>query len=366
MVVAPENAQMDPKGLSRVEELFNQQIETGVHPGAALAVYRHGLPVLDLYGGLADQETGKPVARDTMFVLYSSTKAVTSACLYILWERGKLDWDDTVASHWPGFAQKGKEHVTIKHVLTHESGFPDTPSHMTWDRWHDWEAAVDAMEQISLDYKPGRVIAYHPRNFGWVVGELVRLIDGRPIDQFVREEITGPQNIEEFHLGIDPSMEDRVAKLHAMEDCDRTSQVTIYNRPEVHTAVLPAGGGIATARGLARFYAMMADGGTLDGVTTMRPETVAAVTKQQSEGLDHSLDRQVKRSLGLSLGDPRFAAPGKEDIRTFGHAGSGTSVGWANPDSGLAFAYITNGFRAEATNTPRLAAISQAVVDAAL
>jgi CubicO group peptidase (beta-lactamase class C family) len=181
----------------------------------------------------------------------------------------------------------------------------------------------------------------------------------------VREEITSPQNIEEFHLGIDPAMEVRVAKLHPMEDCDRTSQVTIYNRPEVHTAVLPAGGGIATARGLARFYAMMAGGGTLDGVTTMKPETVAAVTEQQSEGLDHSLDRQVKRSLGLSLGDPRSAAPGKEDIRTFGHAGSGTSVGWANPDSGLAFAYITNGFRAEATNTPRLAEISQAVVDAA-
>jgi CubicO group peptidase (beta-lactamase class C family) len=366
MVVAAESTQMDPRGLDLVEDLFKQQIETGGHPGAALAVYRHGKPVLDLFGGLADRETGKPVAEDTIFVLYSSTKAVTSACLYILWERGKFDWDDTVASHWPGFAQNGKESVTIRHVMTHQSGFPDTPSHMTWDRWHDWEAAVSAMEQIPLDYQPGRVIAYHARNFGWVVGELVRRIDGRPIDQFVREEITGPLKIEEFHLGIDPSMEERVSKLHAMEDCDRTSQVTIYNRPEVHTAVLPAGGGIATARGLARFYAMMAGGGTLDGVTTMKQETVAEVTKQQAEGLDHSLDRNVKRSLGLSLGDPRSAAPGNENIRTFGHAGSGTSIGWANPDSGLAIAYITNGFRAEASNTPRLAEISQAVLDAAL
>ncbi|MDA1127621.1 MAG: serine hydrolase [Chloroflexi bacterium] len=366
MVVAEESAQMDPRGLNRVEELFNHQIESGVHPGAALAVYRHGKPVLDLFGGLADREAGTPVTRDSIFVLYSSTKAVTSACLHILWERGKLDWDDPVASHWPGFAQKGKEQVTIRHVLTHQSGFPDTPSHMTWDRWHDWDAAVSAMEQIHLDYLPGRVIAYHARNFGWVVGELVRRIDGRPIDQFVREEITGPLQVEEFHLGIDPSMEERVSKLHAMEDCDRTSQVTIYNRPEVHTAVLPAGGGIATARGLARFYAMMAGGGTLDGVTTMKPETVEAVTKPQSEGLDHSLDRNVMRSLGLSLRDPRSAAPGNEDVRTFGHAGSGTSIGWANLDSGLAFAYITNGFRAEATNTPRLAEISQAVLDAAL
>ncbi|HCL25388.1 MAG TPA: serine hydrolase [Dehalococcoidia bacterium] len=366
MVVAAESAQMDPKGLERVEKLFMEQVETGVHPGAALAVYRHGKPVLDLYGGLADRESGRPITADSIFVLYSSTKAVSAACLHILWERGKFDWDDTVASHWPGFAQKGKEDVTIRHVLTHQAGFPDTPSHMTWDRWHDWEAAVEAMEQIPLDYKPGRVIAYHPRNFGWVVGELVRRIDGRPIDQFVREEITGPLQIQEFHLGIDPDMEERVAKLHAMEDCDRTSQVTIYNRPEVHTAVLPAGGGIATARGLAKFYAMMAGGGTLDGVVTLKPETVAEVTKQQSEGLDHTLDRQVVRSLGLSLGDPRSATPGNESIRTFGHAGSGTSIGWANPDTGLAMAYITNGFRAEVSNTPRLAAISQAVQDAAL
>ncbi|HAA95192.1 MAG TPA: serine hydrolase [Dehalococcoidia bacterium] len=366
MVVAAESAQMDPKGLERVEKLFMEQVETGVHPGAALAVYRHGKPVLDLYGGLADRESGRPITADSIFVLYSSTKAVSAACLHILWERGKFDWDDTVASHWPGFAQNGKEDVTIRHVLTHQAGFPDTPSHMTWDRWHDWEAAVEAMEQIPLDYKPGRVIAYHPRNFGWVVGELVRRIDGRPIDQFVREEITGPLQIQEFHLGIDPDMEERVAKLHAMEDCDRTSQVTIYNRPEVHTAVLPAGGGIATARGLAKFYAMMAGGGTLDGVVTLKPETVAEVTKQQSEGLDHTLDRQVVRSLGLSLGDPRSATPGNESIRTFGHAGSGTSIGWANPDTGLAMAYITNGFRAEVSNTPRLAAISQAVQDAAL
>ena len=366
MLVSAETAHMDPKGLSRVEELFNWQLESGTHPGAALAVYRHGLPVLDLSGGLADRESLTPVTKDTMFVLFSSTKAVTSACLHILWERGKFDWNDTVASHWPGFAQKGKENVTIKHVMTHESGFPDTPSHMTWDRWHDWDAAVQAMEQIPLDYKPGKVIAYHPRNFGWVVGELVHRIDGRPIDQFVREEITGPHEIEGFHLGIHPSMETRVAKLHAMEDCDRTSQVTIYNRPEVHTAVLPAGGGIATARGLARFYAMMACSGTLDGVTTLTCETVAAVTALQSEGLDHSLDRYVKRSMGLSLADPRSAASGSEDIQTFGHAGSGTSIGWANRYSGLAFAYLTNGFRAESSNTPRLAAISQAVVDAAL
>ena len=361
---APTKARMDPKGLECVSELFFDQIETGLHPGAALAVYRYGELVLDLYGGLADKEAGRPVDENTMFVLYSSTKPVTACCLYILWERGRLNWDDRVAMHWPEFAQAGKEEVTIAQVLTHRGGFPDSPSHMTWDRWSDWDAAVKAMEELRPDYPPGRVIAYHPRNFGWVIGELVRRIDGRPINRFVREEITRPLGINDLYIGLPDWLLGRVSKLHAMEDCDRRSQVELYNRPEVHRTVQPSGGGISTARGLARFFAMMQLGGALDGVAVMSPETVAEVASAHSEGIDHSLNRRVIRGMGLSLADPRSGAPDKLDPRTFGHAGSGTSVGWANPDTGLAVAYITNGFRAEASNTPRLAAISQAVTDA--
>ena len=365
MVVVEADVGMDPRGLERVEELFNRQIEEEYHPGAALAVYRFGKPVLDLQGGFADVDAGIPVDEHTMFVLYSSTKPLTATCLHLLWERGEFGWDDPVAAYWPRFAQNGKDGVTIRQVLTHQGGFPDTPSHMTWDKWSDWDAVVRAMEEIRLDYAPGRVIAYHPRNFGWVLGELVRRIDGRPFDQFLREEVTGPLGIDHnVHVGLPPSMLDRVSKLYAMEDCDRPLQVATYNRPEVHLSVQPAGGGIATASGLARFYAMLAGGGALDGTNTLRPETVAEVTKPQVEGLDHTLDRKVQRCLGMSLGDPRSASPGQEDLRTFGHGGSGTSVGWANPDTGLAVAYITNGFRAEATNTPRLAAISQAITDA--
>ena len=363
-VGAPSDVNMSPRGLERVRELFFEQIEKGLHPGAALAVYRYGMLVLDVYGGLADQTTGKPVDENTMFVLYSSTKPVTACCLFILWERGKLNWDDRVADHWPEFARSGKEDVTIGQVLTHRGGFPDSPSHMTWDRWSDWDAAVKAMEELRPDYPPGRVIAYHPRNFGWVIGELVRRIDGRPINRFVREEITRPLGINDLYIGLPEWMLPRVSRLHAMEDCDRRSQVDLYNHPEVHRTVQPSGGGISTARGLARFFAMMQLGGTLDGVTIMSPETVAEVIAPHSEGIDHSLNRRVIRGMGLSLADPRSGDPERLDPRTFGHAGSGTSVGWANPDNGLAVAYITNGFRAEVSNTPRLAAISQAITEA--
>ncbi|GIT70155.1 MAG: hypothetical protein Ct9H300mP27_12590 [Chloroflexota bacterium] len=110
------------------------------------------------------------------------------------------------------------------------------------------------------------VLAYHPRNYGWMIGELVRRIDGRPFNEFLRDEITRPLGMDDTYVGMPEEFEPRVAKLHAMEDCDRPGMVTTYNNPGVHQAVQPPGGGIATARDLARFYAMMGAGGTLDGV----------------------------------------------------------------------------------------------------
>jgi len=237
---------------------------------------------------------------------------------------------------------------------------------LTWDKWHDWDFVVNTIEKVRPIFEPGKVIAYHPRNCGWVVAELVRRIDGRPFRQFLQEEITGPLGMDDTYVGLPAELEGRVSKEHAMEDCDRMTMVTTYNRPEVHLAVQPAGGGIATARDLSRFYAMMIGGGYLEGARVLNPDTVEEVTKLQVEGMDHTLERPVRRSLGLTLGDGRMGSTEQMNDRTFGHAGAGTSVGWADPDLGLAVGYITNGFRAEHSNTPRLSAISQAVRDACL
>ena len=96
------------------------------------------------------------------------------ACLHILWERGQLDWDDTVARYWPGFAKHNKGGVTVRHILTHRGGFPETPPELSWERWQDWDYVVKCMEDIIPDYPAGQIMAYHPRNFGWVIGELVQ------------------------------------------------------------------------------------------------------------------------------------------------------------------------------------------------
>ena len=239
MVVAADSVKMDPQALRRVEDLFHQQIHQGIHPGAALSVYRYGQPVLDIQGGLADQEAGKPVSSDTMFVLFSSTKPLAAACLFILWERGKFDWDDLVSKFWPGFGQNGKETVTIRHIMNHQGGFPDTPHEITLETWADWDAVVLALEKTKPIYEPGTVLAYHPRNFGWVVAELVQRIDGRPFPQFLTEELTGPLGMRDTYVGLPESLEHRVSRLHATDDCDSPGMVHLYNRPAAHRAVQP-------------------------------------------------------------------------------------------------------------------------------
>ena len=277
---------MEPGALERIRELFWEQITQGLHPGAALAIYRYGKPVLDLHGGVADASSGRTVTQDTLFVLFSSTKPLASACLHILKDHGKLDWDDEVARYWPEFSQNGKATVTIRHVLTHKAGFPETPVELkpeNWRNWSDWDVVVSAMEHASPRWKPGTVLAYHSFNVGWVVGELVRRVDGRPFSRFLREEVTGPLGMKDTYVGLPPALEERVAKIHMMtepgESDDSESLVSAFNRPRVHQAVIPAGGAISTARDMARFYAMMERGGAFEGVRILSPETVREVTK---------------------------------------------------------------------------------------
>ena len=370
---------MDSEGLRAVEALFRQQIDESLHPGASLAVYRHGRLALELCGGLArlpahrtgspaEQASGQPVTPETLFVLFSSTKPLSAVCLHILLERGRLGLDDPVARHWPEFARNGKAAVTIRHVLTHSGGFPQNPPQLVPRKWGDWNAIVQAMEEIELIWEPGQDTGYHPLNFGWVVGELVRRIDGRPISRFLREEVTGPLGMGDTYLGLPPELEGRVARLYAMDKGVDPQAVAAFNRPDVHQAVVPAGGGISTARDLARFYAMLAAGGTLEGVRILSPQSVErAIAVQVEVRRDRSLGIPMRWALGFHLGGNRVDLFGYDTSpRAFGHGGHGSSVGWADPDLGLAVAIITNGLRSPAGHALRVAALSAAIRKACL
>ncbi len=364
-LTTPETVSMNPAGLEEVTRVFNRQISEGLHPGAGLAVYRYGSLVLDIHGGVADSGTGRRVDAGTMFVLFSSTKPLAASCIYMLKERGRLDWDDLVAKFWPEFGQNGKETVTIRQLLSHQGGFPDTPADLPWTDWHDWSLVCAAMERATPKFMPGSTLSYHPINYGWVIAELVRRIDGRTFDRFLAEDLAAPLQMDDTYVGLPDELEGRVSRIHLMEqDADTNGYAVVFDRPEVHRVICPGANGIATAGDLARFYAMLERQGTLDGAKALLPETIAEGITLQVEGIDQSLGLFAQRSLGLALADERMGRPSGNPMHTFGHGGAGTSIGWADLDTGLAVGYITNGFRGADKNNARLAEVSQAVRDA--
>ena len=363
-LTAPDAVAMDSQKLDQVKQLFQQQIDEGLHPGAGLAVYRYGNLVVDVHGGIANIE---PVTADTMFVLMSSTKPLTASCLYMLKERGKIAWDDLVSKHWSEFAQNGKETMTIRHILTHRGGFPQTPESLPWTDWSDWSKVTRAMEQAPTIYTPGETLAYHPINYGWVIAEIVRRVDGRTFDRFIAEELTAPQGMDNTYVGLPAGLEGRVSPMHLMEDdADTSGYSGTFSEPTVLRSVVPGANGVATAGDLARFYAMMERKGSLDGATVIQSATAEEAVEFQVEGVDKSIGVFAQRSLGLALADERMGKSTGDPLKTFGHGGAGTSIGWADFDSGLAVGYITNGFRGTVTNNARLAAVSQAVRDACI
>src|SRR5215204_5937443 len=208
----------DIEGLVDVERLFSEQLSPlRLHPGAALAVYRHGRLVLDLTAGFADTQQGQPVRTDTLFLLFSSTKPLASVSLWQQIERGAAGLDDPVAEYWPAFAGNGKAGVTLRHVLSHRGGFPLTPPTLTPERWGDWTWAVRTIEAMPLSHEPGAVSAYHRLTQQWVCAELVHRLDGRAYGDYLRAEITGPLEMVDTVVGLPEDKVQRAALLHATE-----------------------------------------------------------------------------------------------------------------------------------------------------
>jgi CubicO group peptidase (beta-lactamase class C family) len=353
LIAEPLPDHLDDPALAEVARLFYAQLSPlRLHPGAALAVYRGGRLVLDLTGGWADSQRAEPVGPDTLFYLFSGTKPLVSVALHQQIERGKADLDEPVAACWPAFGQNGKAMVTLRHVLSHRGGFPTTPPELPAARWADLPAVLSAIAAMPVEYEPGAVSAYHWVTQQWVCAELVRRLDGRPIQVYLREEITGPLGMTDTHLGLPAAEEHRLVKLHATDGTDAQGIETLRALDGLgfHRLVVPGGSGVSTARDMARFYAAIAAGGALDGASILCPETVALLLQVEVDGaIDPTFDVPVRRGLGFELGGldvpKRQWAGAASTARTFWHGGFGTSVCWGDPDLGLAFAFLTNGVR---------------------
>jgi len=332
--------------------------------------------VLDLATGTVGPD-GPETTPDRRHVLFSCTKPYAGVCLHHLVERDALDYDDPVRDHWSEFAAAGTEkaEATVRHVLSHQAGLPYGPFDEAYDRWDDWDAAVAAMEELEPRFCPGSTAAYHALNYGFLVGELVRRVSGQSIDEYAREHVFEPLGMTETSIGLPDADPDDVATLAGFAAGERCRDAGIglggredeaaalFNREAIRRAVIPAATGVGTARDMARFYACLVNGGELDGTRILDAETVEAATSVQVE-VERDATMKVPRryALGFERAGTAWDKYGTLAPRTtFGHGGLGSIVGWGDPESGLAMAYVTNGIREETEHTQRACGMANAV-----
>jgi CubicO group peptidase (beta-lactamase class C family) len=360
-----------------VLDAFAENFDERREVGAAVCVYLDGRPVVDLWGGLADATDARPWESDTVTLVYSSTKGVTSVCANLLIEQGRLDPDATVAVYWPEFAANGKDAITVRQALSHQAGLPYVIGDFTLDEALAWDPIVQAIATQAPIWEPGTQHGYHMRTFGWITGEIVRRIDGRTIGAFWRDEIATALELD-FWIGLPEEIEPRVARLVPPETdlAELLKQLgsdllltqvfsnpgghfgynEMWNTRALHKAELPSSNGIGDARSLARMYASCV--GAVDGIRTLHDATVAAATVKQACGKDAVLMIESCFGLGFMLGKSFGAA---NPPSAFGHAGAGGSLAFADPETGIAFGYVMNDLRFDANGDPRSEELVHAV-----
>lgn len=320
-----------PDANTEVQTVLDGLVADGPELGLQVAAYRSGELVIDAWAGVADSASGKPVDGQSLFWASSTGKGVAATCLHLLAERGKLDYEARVSSYWPAFGANGKGAITVRHILSHTAGVPYPPPGFDLSAFVDWERTCDGIAGLPLAWEPGTRTGYHNYTFGFVVGELVRQIDGRHIRQFLQDEICQPLGIDSLFFGVPDVELDRVAT--------RTPD-NEFNRPELRTACIPSSGLFTNARSLARHYAVLAEGGQLDGVRLLSPERIRAASELQTDALDEIYHVKVKRGLGYRLGDDTGPGAGPSAL---GHVGA-AMFGYADPDARFSIGFVKNFF----------------------
>lgn len=341
-----------------LDRAIAEQGEVGIQVAACL----HGKLVVDCWAGLADKASGRAVDGDTLFNIFSVSKGIVSTAVHVQAERGLIDYDQPIASYWPEFAQNGKATITVRDALTHHTGTPQMPAGTTAQTICDWNGMVAAIAKLT-PILPRDKPAYQAMSFGWVLGEIVCRTDPahRDFGRFVREELCTPFGIADLWLGIDPVAEQRIATLYddgpSMEFPEDSyfaralpNQVrlipAVFEQPAVRRACIAAVGGIVNARSLARFWAILANRGTLDGVRLLSPERVdaACLPRPGNDPDPVCFNAPMPLSQGgywMHSADMSLVYPAR-GARTICVPGAGGSLGWADPDTGLAVAFCHN------------------------
>jgi CubicO group peptidase (beta-lactamase class C family) len=363
----PQKLGLDQGQLDRLIDTIEKHVAEGWYPGCEIALARHGKLVLSRHFGNARIAPQKVKAdANTLWLLYSNTKVLTAAAMWQLAERGHFRFTDTVAEHLPGFEKNGKRDVTILQVITHQGGFPDAV--FKGETFESIEKRREAACNITLQWTPGAQVSYHPLAAHWVIAAMMEAVTGKDFKALIREELIEPLGLgDEIYVGLPEILHGRAADMHIPEDGKPTTQKLLdeANNALWRRAGAPGGGGYATARAMAAFYQMLLQGGTLNGKRVLSPATIRYATRNfTGDRVDNYMGMPMHRGLGPHLrgktdnirGMGSLAAP-----ETFGHGGVGSSYCWADPHSGVSFAYLTNSRQPDPWHSKRLDTISNFV-----
>ena len=367
------------KGFERVREAFAQNFRRGddyEEVGAALAVYRAGKPVVDLWAGHKDPARTRPWQRDTLVNVYSTTKGIVATAVALLVEEGKLRYDDPVTKYWPEYGQAGKEKTTVAQLLSHQAGLPGFADPTTVEDLYDWKARCAALARQKPMWTPGRKTSYHAMTWGFLVGEVARRAGGQSVGQLIAGSIA-PRVAADFYVGLPQSLDALVAPMlrpRNPPDMSGTQlppeaiaalvnpqlEGEVCNARAWRAAEIPAANGHASAQGVARVYAALANRGQLDNQRLIKGETLMTMTQVQRERTDLLLGFTDNWGMGVSFNQQGMLGPSP---KTFGHGGWGGSLGCANLEAQVGIGYVCNQMGAQLVGDPRGAGLCQAIWD---
>jgi len=372
-------------GFGAVADAFAQNFAQRGELGAAFALYVDGRPQVDIWAGIAAKASERPWTDETLQLVFSTTKGAAAVCVARLVEAGLVSYDDPVCAHWPEFAANGKESVTVGQMMSHQAGVPYVDEPLSFDQIMDVAPVVDALARQAPVWTPGTAHGYHALTYGWLAGELVRRVDGRTLGQYFADDVAAPLGLE-FWIGLPASEEIRVSTLESAPPPTDPEAFALmmqvmgpgtmgfkaltmngslialdprqnhFNTRAVHATEMPAANGITTARSLARMYA--ATIGEVDGVRLVTDDTVDRMRAEAVDGPDNCLVVPSRFGMGFMLDGELtpMLGPG-----SFGHAGAGGSLGYADPESGVAYGYVMNQMQSGIAGDPRTVALNDAV-----
>jgi CubicO group peptidase (beta-lactamase class C family) len=349
----------------RIASLFEENFGRFGELGAAVSIWQNGESVLELQGGFRDAKRHEPWTADTVVLFWSATKGLGSACLLHVLQEHDVGLDRRVAEFWPEFAQAGKREITLAQLLSHQAGLAAFDASVDV---LDYPAVIAALEKQEPLWPPGTAHGYHARTFGFLIDELVRRLGGSTVSEYWRSTFADPLRLD-IWIGLPESENARVATIYAAKAGGNATPAEFYrdlvtpgtlvrkaftsprglhsisamNTKENRAAQIVSFSGIGSASSLAKFYAMLAIGGELEGRRYFAQETIAQMTTTLSSGIDRIFQIPTAFSAGFMKDPPETARRIFGPSRlAFGHPGAGGSYAFADPETGLSFAYVMN------------------------